>query len=287
MVDEVRTLLDNFDIKYIPSGRDYLIHCLNPEHPDRNPSLRIDKLKGIGQCLSCGYKVNLFKHFNVFTDGKSAQIASLKEKIAKCMSDSVGLKIPGKAIPWREDYRNIKASTFREFDAFTYHEDFGNRLVFPMYAASGKIVAFNGRALGNESPRYDIYPSHVELPMFPGRPKPVNSTLVLVEGIFDFLNLHDKGLTNAVALMGVTTLHNKKGLNKNKINLFKMSGTTRIFLCLDADDAGRKATEELKPLLEAEGFYVGVIELEDDSDPGELSKSEVEWVIDYINGRQS
>jgi DNA primase len=66
-----------------------------------------------------------------------------------------------------------------------------------------------------------------------------------------------------------------------------MSGTTRIFLCLDADDAGRKATEELKPLLEAEGFYVGVIELEDDSDPGELSKSEVEWVIDYINGRQS
>ena len=123
--------------------------------------------------------------------------------------------------------------------------------------------------------------------MFPGRPKPVNSTLVLVEGIFDFLNLHDKGLTNAVALMGVTTLHNKKGLNKNKINLFKMSGATRIFLCLDADEAGRKATEELKPLLEAEGFYVGVIELEDDSDPGELSKSEVEWVINYINGRQS
>jgi DNA primase len=156
-----------------------------------------------------------------------------------------------------------------------------------MYSASDKIVAFNGRALGNESPRYDIYPSHVELPMFPGRPKPVNSTLVLVEGIFDFLNLHDKGLTNAVALMGVTTLHNKKGLNKNKINLFKMSGATRIFLCLDADEAGRKATEELKPLLEAEGFYVGLIELEDDSDPGELSKSEVEWVINYINGRQS
>lgn len=286
-MNEVENLLNNEGIHFIPSGRDYLIRCLNPDHEDRNPSLRIDKLKGIGQCLSCGFKVNIFKHFGVHTDGKSARVELLKEKIQKCISESVGLKIPNKAIRFATSYRGISARTLKEFDAFT-HPDFHGRLVFPMRASSGKIVAFNGRAMEpGVEPRYDIYPRGVALSMYPGTINPINGSIFIVEGIFDFLNVYDKGLTNTVALLGVTTLHNKKGLDKEKVAQFKLSGITKIFLMLDGDTAGRKAMEELKPLLEAADFYVEIINLEDDTDPGELSINDVEILLNKVKGRQT
>ena len=287
MVNEVENLLNNEKVHFIPSGRDYLIRCLNPDHEDRHPSLRIDKLRGIGQCLSCGFKVNIFKHFGVHTDGKSARIELLKEKIHTCMSQSVGLKIPQKAIPMLSSYRGISLKTLKEFEAFTHQQDFPGRIVFPMRTSNGKIVAFNGRATepGIE-PRYDIYPRGVTLPMYPGTITPINGSLFIVEGIFDFLNVYDKGLTNTIAILGVTTLHDKKGLNKERVAQFKLSGVTKIYLMLDGDTAGRKAMDELKPLLEAADFYVEIIELEDDTDPGELDQVGVDYLLNKVIGRR-
>ena len=59
----VEQLLAKEDIYFMPKGRDYLVSCLNPEHADRNPSMRIDQITGIFQCFSCEFKGNLFDHF--------------------------------------------------------------------------------------------------------------------------------------------------------------------------------------------------------------------------------
>ncbi len=282
MVDEVQTLLNNEGINFIPSGKDYLIRCLNPDHEDRHPSLRIDKLMGIGQCLSCGYKINIFKHFGIFTDYKSARIIKLKEKIARCVASSVGLQLPSKSLPFISDYRGISGKTYKDFNAFT-HPNFGTRVVFPIRSSDRRIVAFNGRATDPaDTPRYKIFPEGVELPLFPGTLNPLNGSLILVEGIFDVLNLYDKGLTNAVAILGVNALHNKKGLNRNKVNLLKLCGATKLYLMFDGDDAGRKAAKELQPLLEEDGFFVDTIELEDDTDPGNLTTEYINRVKKYI-----
>jgi DNA primase len=40
-------LLNNRQIQYREAGKDYLIKCLNPEHDDSNPSMRVDKVTGI------------------------------------------------------------------------------------------------------------------------------------------------------------------------------------------------------------------------------------------------
>ena len=42
----VEDLLLSKDIQYIPKGKDFVIRCLNPEHEDRNPSMRIDHVTG-------------------------------------------------------------------------------------------------------------------------------------------------------------------------------------------------------------------------------------------------
>ena len=43
----VEDLLNTKDISFIPKGKDFLVRCLNPEHEDRNPSMRVDQITGI------------------------------------------------------------------------------------------------------------------------------------------------------------------------------------------------------------------------------------------------
>ena len=74
----VEDLLKNKGIEYIPKGKDYVVRCLNPEHEDRNPSMRIDQVTGIFNCFSCEYKGNLFTHF-----GEKANKMEIKRQLLK------------------------------------------------------------------------------------------------------------------------------------------------------------------------------------------------------------
>ena len=60
----VEELLVVEKIKFKQSPADFVVHCLNPEHDDTNPSMRIDKITGVFNCFSCGFKGNIFKHFD-------------------------------------------------------------------------------------------------------------------------------------------------------------------------------------------------------------------------------
>ena len=43
----VEELLQEKNLNFKVSGRDLLVKCLNPEHEDSNPSMRIDNITGI------------------------------------------------------------------------------------------------------------------------------------------------------------------------------------------------------------------------------------------------
>ena len=47
----VEELLQEKNLDFKVSGRDYLVKCLNPEHEDTNPSMRIDNITGIFHCF--------------------------------------------------------------------------------------------------------------------------------------------------------------------------------------------------------------------------------------------
>ena len=65
---KVEELLLEKAIDYKVSGRDFLTKCLNPDHEDTNPSMRIDNTTGIFHCFSCGFKGSVFKHFGALPD---------------------------------------------------------------------------------------------------------------------------------------------------------------------------------------------------------------------------
>ena len=60
----VEELLVEEKIPFKMSPADFVVSCLNPEHDDSNPSMRIDKITGVFNCFSCGYKGNIFKLFD-------------------------------------------------------------------------------------------------------------------------------------------------------------------------------------------------------------------------------
>lgn len=287
MADFVAELLTQKGIPYKFGGNDLLIKCLNPEHEDSDPSMRIDKISGIFHCFSCGFKGNIFKYFGILTNQSFLKVLKLKEKLQAVKIDREGLSIPPIAIPYTKSFRGISKQTLDRFEAFYIPGEskemkgFEDRIIFPIRDITNKIRVFLGRhTLSDASPRYLIYPAHSSTPLSPIRvPKGMNS-IVLVEGIFDMLNCQDKGLYNTVCTFGTNTLQKD---TKEKLLPFKTQGITKIYLMFDGDEAGKKAMKILEPLLLEQGFEVECIYLEEGQDPGELSQEYIDSIKEYIN----
>ena len=282
MSDPVLDILNKNNLAFTVSGRDYLIKCLNPEHEDSNPSFRVDRVSGIAHCFSCGFKTNIFKYYGIFTNPVPLKIATLKQKLQELKNFGLDLELPTGYTPYTKQFRGISPQTLKYFGAFYTNqvEKLQDRIIFPIKDITGKTVVFVGRhTLSNGNPRYLNYPSGVQIPVFPSHLPTGYKSMVIVEGIFDMLNLYDKGLHNVVCAFGTNTLQNN---TKQKLLPFKAQGITHIYLMFDGDDAGQKAAHALKPLIEDAGFIVELITLPDDVDPGELSQEDVDSTAEYI-----
>jgi DNA primase len=282
MSDPVLELINKNSLAFTVSGRDYLIKCLNPDHEDSNPSFRVDKVTGVAHCFSCGFKTNLFKYYGVFTNPVPMKIAALKEKLNELKTGHLGLELPNGHTPYLKQFRGVSPQTLKYFGAFYTNvvEKLVDRIVFPIKDITGKTVVFVARhTLSNGNPRYINYPSGVRMPVFPAHLPSGYQSMVIVEGVFDMLNLYDKGLENVVCAFGTNTLQND---TKSKLLPFKAQGITHIYLLFDGDEAGEKAAANLKPIIEAENFIVEIIKLPDNRDPGELDVFEVRSIAEYI-----
>lgn len=289
MTTPVEELLTEKGIPFNFSGHDLLIRCLNPEHPDKNPSLRVDKLTGMLHCFSCGFKGNIFSHFGVVRNFQSAEIQRLKEKIQAVFSDSIGLEMPFGFSYYDKPFRGISVKTLRYFEAFT-HKDFENRIVFPLRDSLGKIKVFIARHLfskpGDGIKRYDIKPSGIQVPFFPHNPTIDGGTIIFVEGLFDALNLIDNGMNNVIATNGLQGLNEKNAATK--LANYRLMGCTRIVLMYDNDEAGHKHTKIMLPIIRNLGFMSEPIEWRDMEykDPGELPPETVQQLkkaLKYAN----
>lgn len=276
MVNTVEELLRNKSILYTHAGKDFIIKCLNPDHEDNNPSLRIDKISGIGHCFSCGFKLNLFNYYGILYDNTSIKVLKLKEKIEKIYSSMNGLEFPKGIIPWNKDFRGISAKTLTKYEAFTVLSgEFENRIVFPLRDISGRIVCFIGRHIFSEGKeKYLIKPGKISPPLFPSNFKPIANSIILVEGIFDALNLIDKGLNNVICVFGTSTISEEN--YKEKLRDLKLQGITKIFIMFDGDKPGFIAANRILPLLENMEFLAEIIELEEDTDPGNLTENDIQ-----------
>ena len=283
MSDQVEKVLRDRNVYFIASGNDYLTKCFNPDHEDSHPSFRIDKVKGIGHCFSCGHKVNIFKHFGIIANMVNIKVVGIKEKLNALRQAGNGLDMLPGSTPITAKFRGISVETLTKFEIFSTDlvPNMDARIILPIKDIKGRIKAFIGRhTLSNANPRYVIHPRGAILGMVPPILDTSSKYLVLVEGMFDMLNMYDKGLKSVSATMGTNTLNND--YIGEKMLSFKAQGVTHIFMCYDGDDAGIAATKSITPKLEACGFVVETIQLAEGDDPGGLSEQEVRDIKNYI-----
>ena len=274
-------LLREKKIDYRLSGKDAVVSCLNPEHDDTNPSMRIDRITGVFNCFSCGYKGNLFTYFGAPASPLEVRMHRIKEKVNKVKSETVGIQLPKDRVKWKGGgIRNISEETLDIWDAFTWNvPKFENRIIFPIRDIRGKTVALIGRSLDDFSQnKYYIYPNGVEMPFCPAKVKPIQNRVILVEGIFDALNLWDKGLRNTVCTFGT------QQVNWVKLSLLKLQGVQGIDIMFDGDEAGIRAAEQAKDLAEKLELSARVVKLRDNVDPGNLTSPEIERLKQKLYG---
>jgi len=281
---DVKELIITKNITYKSQGRDYVVRCLNPEHEDTHPSMRIDKITGLFNCYSCGFGGDLFELFgekkNKFIDRK---VNLLKEKIMNLINQK-SLTLPLDATLFKQDFRGINSKTFQTFGAFTSEtmQDMQDRVIFPIYDICNRITAFHGRYIhSNLEPKYKTVPEHSSLPLYPSIIEPIKNSIVLVEGMFDMLNLYDKGLCNTVCTFGtnfgaVKSKH-KQIKNLERLIQYKYQGVDTIYIMFDDDDSGNYAAKKLKSYIN-EKFMTHIIKLENGQDPGKLTQVEIDKI---------
>src|ERR1700719_1262615 len=148
------------------------------------------------------------------------------------------------------------------------------RVMFPIATDSGKIVAFGGRALGDDLPKYLNSP---ETPIYTksnllyhlDRAKEAlrqRDFAVLVEGYMDAIAVARAGISNVVASCGTS-------LTEPQVKLLNRF-TRRIIVNYDPDTAGQAATERSLSLLLEQGVEVRVLALPGGKDPDSFIRAQ-------------
>jgi DNA primase len=164
----------------------------------------------------------------------------------------------------------------RKDDGSAY-DRFRDRIMFPIRDTRGRVVAFGGRTLGDETPKYLNSP---ETPIFhKGRtlyglyearqalreiPR-----LLVVEGYMDVVALAQHDIVYAVATLGTATTE------EHLEQLFR--STSEVVFCFDGDRAGReagwRALERALPAMR-DGREVRFLFLPEGEDPDTLVRQE-------------
>ena len=128
-----------------------------------------------------------------------------------------------------------------EHNTVRYYDRFRDRIIFPIRDSRGRTIAFGGRVLGDDKPKYLNSP---ETPVFHKgselyglfEAKKANNKLkriLMVEGYMDVIALAQMGIRNSVATLGTATS------NRHLTRLFRI--VPEVVFCFDGDDAGRSA----------------------------------------------
>lgn len=148
---------------------------------------------------------------------------------------------------------------------------FYNRVMFPIIDLRGNVIAFGGRTLTDEKPKYLntsdtlVFKKTQSLFALNFAKKTCSDRIILTEGYMDVISLHQAGFENTIATLGTS-------ITKEQANLISRY-TNEVVICYDSDSAGQKATNRAINLLRETGLLIKVITIPQGKDPDEFIKS--------------
>ena len=145
---------------------------------------------------------------------------------------------------------------------------FYNRVMFPIIDVRGNVIAFGGRIMTDQKPKYLntsdtlVFNKSYNLFSLNNAKNSKSDALILCEGYMDVISLNQAGFTNAVATLGTALTADQASLMKRYCK--------EVIICYDADEAGQKATSRAIDILRRAGLPVRVISIPDGKDPDEF-----------------
>ena len=172
-------------------------------------------------------------------------------------------------------HRGISPATAHWFGAGMYHGHgfLTGRCVIPIRDEQSRLVAYVGRAVNGEEPRYRFpagFRKSQVLFNFDRAMQTGGRDVIVVEGFFDALKVHQAGHPAVVALMGASFSQRQSEL--------LLSHFDRVTLMLDGDETGRSAAEVIAQLLKPK-VSVNKVVLPNCVQPDQLSSAEINALV--------
>lgn len=152
----------------------------------------------------------------------------------------------------------------------SYYDQFRGRVIFPIIDIRGNVIAFGGRLMDGQGPKYlnspdtPVFKKSRNLFALNYAKSSKESALILAEGYMDVVALHQAGFTNAVATLGTA-------LTAEQARMISQYAA-EVVIAYDSDGAGQKATNRAINIFGEIGLPVRVLKVQDAKDPDEFIK---------------
>jgi DNA primase len=171
--------------------------------------------------------------------------------------------------------RGISPATARMFGVGMYHGAgfLAGRCVIPIRDEQSRLVAYVGRAVNGEEPKYRFPAGFRKSQVLFNLDRAIETDIpnvIVVEGFFDALKVYQAGHRAVVALMGSSFSQRQSEL--------LLSRFATVTLMLDGDQPGRRAAEAMAKLLTPK-VRVNQVELPDRVQPDQLSSAEINVLV--------
>jgi DNA primase len=257
-----------------------------PETTSSGNDVRKDEKNRVYDILKEAAKF-YYKSFNDPDIGQPAREYASKRGLSKQTLDNFGIGYS--PMSWNALYDLLKSKGYKDEELTNSgifkksektgkpYELFRGRLMFPIFDSFGKIIAFGGRALGDEKPKYInspdslVYDKRNHLYAMNFARKEQSKQLIVVEGYMDAIAMHVAGFKNTVAALGTS-------FTDNQLKLCSRYAEEVVFF-FDADNAGQNAAlraikmmmEYLKKLTGI-NIRIKIAKVPDGKDPDEFIK---------------
>ena len=174
--------------------------------------------------------------------------------------------------------RGIKQETAQHFGSgyFFGKGSMAGRVVIPIHNETGELIAYAGRTIDDTEPKYKLPTGFKKSLVLFNLHRVLEldtKDVIIVEGYFDCMKVHQAGFPNVVALMGSALTEQQETLIVENFD--------RVVVMLDGDQGGRSATSEIATQLMSKVF-VRVVEVPDDSQPDQLSSDQICQLLNFL-----
>lgn len=300
----IEAVLGHYQWKYLRRRGDRVQGCCPIHRGQRTDAFNVDLRNNGFNCFSCQAHggvldlvvamercslrqagILLTEWFTVTTEVRTLESTLDHKKTAQLIREKERLAAPLKftlrPVDSRHAYlqeRGIDADTAAHFGVGYYAAPglLQGRVVIPIHNERGHLLAYAGRSINGTDPKYKLPTDFAKSRVLFNLHRAIahrQQTIILVEGFFDCLKVHQAGMPCVVALMGCSLSEYQETLLLRSFH--------NVALMLDADSAGVHGSAVIADRL-GKHCAVEIVGLATGQQPDRLSTPEIHQALSLL-----